>query len=63
LETKVPSDLTIIQSSTIGLDAQGLPCGCPETVGGEVNLGSKIIPSNAIIGGPKTQLIEPVTPA
>jgi len=62
-KTKVPSDLTIIQSSTIGLDAQGLPCGCPETVGGEVNLGSKIIPSNAIIGGPKTQLIEPVTPA
>lgn len=50
-KTILPSDLTVIQSSTIALDAQGLPCGCPTTVGGQVNLTAKIDPSDDLIGG------------
>ncbi|MEC4004903.1 hypothetical protein OX283_009570 [Flavobacterium sp. SUN052] len=57
-KTKLPSDLTVIQSSTIGLQAEGLPCGCPETVGGEVHLDDKITPTNTLIGGPKTTSTE-----
>ena len=49
-KTTLPSDLTLIQSSTIALNAQGLPCGCPTTVGGQVILDSKIDPSTNIIG-------------
>ena len=50
-KTKLPSDLTVIQSSTIGLQAEGLPCGCPDTVGGEVHLDAKIELTKALIGG------------
>jgi len=58
-KTKLPSDLTVIQSSTIGLEAEGLPCGCPDTVGGEVNLNNEIKSTNTLIGGPKTTTPEP----
>jgi hypothetical protein len=51
-KTTLPSDLTVIQSSTIGLEASGLPCGCPDTVGGEVNLNGEITASTAQLGGP-----------
>lgn len=33
-ETRVPTTLTVIQDSTVGLDASGLPCACGEN-GGE----------------------------
>jgi len=61
-KTKLPSDLTVIQSSTIGLLAQGLPCGCPTTVGGEVHLDAVIEPTNTQIGGPKELTVPPVDP-
>jgi hypothetical protein len=55
-KTTIPSDLTVIQSSTIGLEAEGLPCGCPTEVGGAVQMLAEITHSPTLIGGDKQEI-------